>query len=189
MAFLATAVKREVVVVHESIRTEYGILPVGLLVGVVEVDRIVLRYLRDIRITELVHVQPCAETVLLVVGDFFRTVTHRLDTQFGVGEVLRTQHVHLLPAVLESPVRVERDVHLAFPTRLGGDQDHTVCTTATVDSGCRSVLQNLHRLDIIRREELNVRGDHTVHYIQRVVATDSRTDTADTDGSGLTGLT
>ena len=189
MTSLATAVKRQVIVVHECVRIEYLVLPIGLLLGIVEVDRIELLNLHDVGVTEAEHVQPRTEAVLHVIGNLLCAVTHRADTQFGLHKVLALEHIHLFPAILESPVRIEVDVHLAFATGLGSDDDHTVGSTATVDSGGRSVLEDLHRLDVGRRQPFDVTRDHSIDHIQRVVTAQSRTDTADTDGSRLTGLT
>ena len=52
----------------------------------------------------------------------------------------------------------------------GGDDDHTVGTTGTVDGRCRSILQNIHRLDVggIDIRKLSHEGD-TVEHDQRVV--------------------
>ena len=174
---------------HERIRTEHCILPVRLLIRIIEIDRVILADLRDVGVTEFVHVQPRTETVLLVISNFFGAVTHRTDTKFRLRKILTRQHIHLLPSVLEAPVRIETDVDLTFATGLGSDQDHTVRTTATVDSGCGCIFQDFHRLDVRRRQPLDIAYDHTVHYVQRVVATHRRTDTADTDGSAFARLT
>ena len=64
----------------------------------------------------------------------------------------------------------------------GGDDDHTVGTTGTVDSGGRGILQDIHRLDVggvdIRKSAHE--GD-TVEHDQRVVRGSQRALTTDTD--------
>ena len=58
----------------------------------------------------------------------------------------------------------------ALATLDGGDDDHTVGTTGTVDSGGRGILQDIHRLDIggVDIRKLTHEGD-SVEHDQRVV--------------------
>ena len=70
----------------------------------------------------------------------------------------------------------------ALSTLDGGDDDYTVGTTGTVDSGSRGILQDIHRLDV---GGVDVRkGTHegdTIEHDQRVVRSSQRALTTDTD--------
>ena len=68
-----------------------------------------------------------------------------------IAESLRAEHVNLLGHGLECTAHVNVDAGLCTSlTLLGGDQDHTVRSTATVNSGGRSILQNRETLDVVR---------------------------------------
>ena len=102
----------------------------------------------------------------------------------GIGDhvVLRDQ------AGVDAVASVETHLGLAALTLLGGDEDHTVCTTVTVDGGCGSILQDGHRLDIVGVDVGDgslVRG--AVHDDERGGAGAHGTDTADADGRGAAG--
>ena len=62
---------------------------------------------------------------------------------------------------------------------LGGDDDDTVRTTATIDGGCRGVLEDVEALDVLGVDDGQTIGEtfhtlvvhgHTVDHDQRVVA-------------------
>ena len=63
----------------------------------------------------------------------------------------------------------------------GSDDDNAVSTLGTVDSGSRSILQDVHRSDVARRDIRDTRYRHTIDDIQRVVALGQRCTTADTN--------
>ena len=50
----------------------------------------------------------------------------------------------------------------------GRDKDDTVRTTGTIDSSSRTILEDVHRSDLVRRDVVDIIGRHTVHDIQRV---------------------
>ena len=69
---------------------------------------------------------------------------------------------------------------LIFLTALRRDDYHTVGSTGTVDSTCRSIFQNLNGFNVVRREVTDGRTHrHTVNDIERS-STSERTDTTDT---------
>ena len=70
---------------------------------------------------------------------------------------------------VDTKVALIVDLHrLVLLTVLGSDDNHTICSTRTVDGACRSVLQHLDGLDVVRREVANGRTHgHTVDDIQR----------------------
>ena len=81
------------------------------------------------------------------------------------------------------------DRRMAGLTLLGGHEDDTVGTAATVDGGCRGVLQNVDRLDVAGVQRLNAGSrheGHTVDHVERLVALVERTLTADADRTELT---
>ena len=74
---------------------------------------------------------------------------------------------------------VEVDLHLAVLALLGGDDDHTVGSTRTVDRGRGGILQHLDALDVVTVQLVHAGlGGHTVDDVQRVVVV-QRTDTTD----------
>ena len=93
--------------------------------------------------------------------------------------------IHNVISAAGNPVNAEVAliVHLqglVFLTALGRDDNHTVGSTRTVDSTCRSVLQHLNGLDVVRREVTDsCTHGHTVNDIERS-STSERTDTTDT---------
>ena len=85
-----------------------------------------------------------------------------------------------------SPSCAQVNHGLAALTLLGGDHDHTVCSTGTVQRGGGRILQDGHRLDIggvdgVQRTVVR----HTIHNIQRVGHTGHGGDTTDLD-AGVT---
>ena len=63
---------------------------------------------------------------------------------------------------------------LVFLTVLGGDDDHTVSSTRTVDGTGRSILQHLNGLNVVRREVANgSTHGHAINDIQRGGAAES----------------
>ena len=101
-----------------------------------------------------------------------------------LSELLGVEHLHLVRIRLYGHRTVEVHMYLTFLTSLGGDDDHTVGSTATVDRGRGSILQHLDTLDIITVELVHARlGRHTIYNIKRIVVVQG-TDTTDTYGSG-----
>ena len=129
----------------------------------------------------------------LIVCNFLRTIFHRTDTKHEVS-ILNgiIDEIQFLPTVLESPIGIKIDIWfltLRTRTAFSSNQNHTIGTTTTVNGCRRRVFQNLHRLDILGRKERNVRSNHSIHNIKRIVTSQRRTDTANTYRSGLSRLT
>ena len=72
--------------------------------------------------------------------------------------------------------------HVTSLSFLGCNDDDTVCCTHTIDSCCRSILEDCEGLDIAAGEEVDVIHECTVHNIERVCIVTDRTDTADLHG-------
>ena len=78
--------------------------------------------------------------------------------------------MHTVNVRLHSHRRIEVNAYLTLSTFLGGDDDNTIGSTATIDTcGCR-ILEHLDGLDVVRVQLVHTRlGRHTVDDIQRVV--------------------
>ena len=72
---------------------------------------------------------------------------------------------------------------------LCGNHNHTVGTTSTVDGCCRSVLQHLDRLDIVRVEKVEVAHCHAVYNVERTCRSIDGSDTTDDNAHLTTRLT
>ena len=108
-----------------------------------------------------------------------------LTVLLGIGQVVDIL-LNLVDTEVAFVVHLQR---LLFLTALGRDDNHTIGGTRTIDSTCRSVLQHLDGLNIVRREIAN-RGTHghAVDDIQRSLVSVQGTDTTDTNqwvGTGL----
>ena len=105
----------------------------------------------------------------------------------GVGDSI--EHLRDLGRAGEGSTEINREAGLSFLSLLCGDEDDTVCSTGSVDSG-RCVLQDGDALDIIRVQTGHAVTLDTVDDVERGRGTES-TETADMDGrvvtSGLTG--
>ena len=78
---------------------------------------------------------------------------------------------------------------LVFLTVLGGDDDHTVSGTRTVDGTCRCVFEHLNGFNVVRREVADGGSHgHTVDNVERSGAAE-RTDTTNAHRGVGTGLT
>ena len=67
---------------------------------------------------------------------------------------------------------------LAFLALLGGDKDDTVGRAGSIDGSGGGILQYLDTLDVVRVDEVDAAGRHTIHYIKRVRIVDC-SDTSD----------
>ena len=99
------------------------------------------------------------------------------------------QHIGHFSSVLNSPVCVYRYFSGTFGTTFAGNHHHTVGTTGTIDSCCRSIFQYVYPFHIshIQRRQSQV-GRNSVNDNQRVTVVD-RTQTADFNGDIITRLT
>ena len=87
-----------------------------------------------------------------------------------------------LPSHITGIIHMEN--HFVFSIGAGvfsSNNDNTVSTLRTIDSGSSSVFQNVHRCNICRSNIRNRANRHTVHDIQRVVALGQRCSAADTN--------
>ena len=117
-----------------------------------------------------VHVLVVSELVGVVVylGSIAAVVQHSVLI-LPLGVVVNVEHVILLGNLLPAVVGVVADLYLTGLTALGGHQDNTVGTTATVDGGRRSVLQHGDVLDVVGRNVADTVNGESIDNVQRVV--------------------
>ena len=112
---------------------------------------------------------------------------HRGGILLGVGQF------HHRLRVVELSGQVGREVYLhlvALLARARRDDDHTIGRTRTIDRSRGSVLQHLHRLNVVHVQRVQVgRRGHTVDNEQRVLRGVERTDTTDAHRAGAHGRT
>ena len=161
-----------------------------------EVDVVVLAHTGLEHLVEPVGVSAVHELILAGLG-VQRIAAGQRCARVGTGltQVLAVlvgiHHVvdaagNLVPAEISLIVNLQG---LFLLTALGGDDDHTVSSTRTVDGTCRCILQHLDGLDVVRRDVANSgTHGHTVNHVQRSRRTE-RTDTTDTHCGVGTGLT
>ena len=94
-------------------------------------------------------------------------------------ELLGVHHLRGLAEALGRQLIGIADLALALAFA-GGDHHHAVTGLSTVDGGGGTVLQDLHRLDVVRVDAGDGTGESTVHHIQRVGVVVGG-NTADTD--------
>ncbi len=137
------------------------------------------------------HVVVVAHTRLVVqvlpVGVGIVILVQRVLVESGILTHLReggtVHHGILVEHLLEADVAVVAHLgRCALRTLHGGDDDHTVGTTATIDGRCGGILQDVQRLDVagVDIRELSHEGN-TVEHDQRVVAGTQRALTTDAD--------
>ena len=97
------------------------------------------------------------------------------------GIVACREYALLLGNLLPAVVGVVAYLGLSFLTALGGNQDNTVSTTATVDGCWWSILQYGDVLDVVGRYIADGFNGESVYDVQRVVALGDRTTTTHAD--------
>ena len=121
--------------------------------------------------------------------------------------LLSIQIVEFLGDLAPTKGGVITDIVLAVGAFLGSDDDHTVGTTRTIDSGSRNVLQHLDALNIRRIQERQrikrsitglgtstgggriIIDDETINHVEGFVTTRDTITTTDADDAGSTRLT
>ena len=198
-------------IIHASSETlvvRTGTLKGSLLVEVVQTDvisvvgtaatEVHIVILADTRLEHLVEpVGVCAvhEVILAVFTHAVATGQRCATVGAGLSKVVAVlvgihQVVGAAGNLVDTEVALVVELQrLVLLTILRGDDDHTVCSTRTVDSTCRCVLQHLNGLDVVRREvaDGSTHG-HAVNDVQRGCAT-KRTNTTDAHRRVGTGLT
>ena len=88
----------------------------------------------------------------------------------GIAPLRSGQCIHLAGDVACADRTLVADLYTLaiLLTTLRRNHDDTVRTTRTIDSGCGSILQHLHRLNIVRVHQVEVLHYDTIDHIQRV---------------------
>ena len=158
-----------------------GIADDTLLLGVAHVGRVggVLRAATDVQVVVVLEaglardgVEPVCVVAEIVLGGL------------AVDDVMGVHEVGFLGPLGEGDIAIigDRGRCVAF-TGLGGDDDHTVGTARTVDSGCRGILQHVDRGDVLRSHSGQVALD-AIHQDERCKAAHEGRDTTQTDAGG-----
>ena len=98
------------------------------------------------------------------------------------------QRLDLVGHLREAGLDAQADLGVAGLPGLGGDEDHAVGGTRTVDGCRRGILQDLHGGNVVGREKFDVVHRHTIHDIQRVVAAVERGSATHADVQVAAGL-
>ena len=115
---------------------------------------------------------------------FVICLTQPIDIAFSVHHVVRSY------VVLRTDLHVEVNLSLTLLTALSSHEDNTICSTSTIDSSCTSILQDIHRFDIVRVQVAQtVCTDLTVHDNQRRTCTVIACTTTESDRRCRTGKT
>ena len=90
-------------------------------------------------------------------------------------EVFTVHHIVFLRDMTPSHITgiIQPDTHLVGIRGrgvLGSDNNNAVSTLRTVDCGSCSIFQDVHRLDVTRRDIRNTGNRETVHDIERLIA-------------------
>ena len=91
---------------------------------------------------------------LVQIDEFLRGGHSEISVTEGCGSVAGVFHMG------------DRNV-VEVLSALGGDDNHTVGTAGTVDSGSGTILEHVHRGDFIRRDIVDVAYRHSVHNVER----------------------
>ena len=97
------------------------------------------------------------------------------------------KHIEVLSNVSEAQIGTEIHLYIALLTVLGCNQNHTVGSYRTVDGSGSTILQNLHRLDVLRVHAVDI-ARKTIHDIKRFVISECL-DTTNLDAHTGTGVT
>ena len=71
------------------------------------------------------------------------TLPHHLTKFLGI------EHIHLMSIGLYGNTCIEIDFHLTFFATLGGDDDDTIGSAATIDRGRCGIFKHLNGLDVV----------------------------------------
>ena len=112
------------------------------------------------RVAEVGEAQHVQRGGLVAVGEFLAHQDH---------VVLRPEHGRQLPRLGVQVARGIGDARIALASILGGDDDHTVGGSGSVDGARGCILQDVHRLDVARVDVVDVAELHTVHDVERGV--------------------
>ena len=96
-------------------------------------------------------------------------------------KLVRVEHLLLTCQVLQLAVGVEFNLYLTLLGRLGGNNYYTITASCTIDSGERSVLQYVDRLNVGWWDIVDVILLESIYNIQRLVVLSKGSTTTDFD--------
>ena len=102
----------------------------------------------------------------------------RLIVLAGLGDVV----VALQRAGVQAHLRVQRDDGVLLAGALGGDDDHAVRAAGAIQGVGGGVLEDGHRLHVLRVDHVHILDGHAVHDEQGTLPGIDGTETADADG-------
>ena len=119
-------------------------------------------------------------TISQTVGIGVKAVVH-ITLPHHLTELLGIEYFHLVGVGLNGQTGIEVDSYLALLASFGGNDNHTISSTRTIDTSRCGILQYLDALDIVSIELVHtcLRG-YTVDDVERVVVV-QRTDTTNAD--------
>ena len=129
---------------------------------------------------QFVHpVDTCLCTIQIILNC---TLRNTLMVYQSLSILLGAHYFRDMVSIREAEATVESNLSCTSLTGLGLYHYNTICTTCTIDSGRRSVLQNLDALDILRADTLKTcLANNTVNYVEWVVALVNRAGTTYTN--------
>ena len=125
--------------------------------------------------------QVCARIFTILV---FIVLIHHL--MYGLVAIC-IKHIKVLSNLSEAQIGTEIHLYITLLTILGCNQNHTVGSYRTIDGSGSTILQNLHRLDVLRVHAVDIARE-TVHNIKRFVIAECL-DTTNLDAHTGTGIT
>ena len=180
-----TAAEGEAMIAGQTMMTKGLILPIGHFLGMPIVlylgnshHLVLVERLRIARVEILVEVRRD------IGGIAFRLMMRILILHQN--EIIHIEHIvflsHLLPTHIAGIVKMELHLIVRVGVRiLGRDDDNTVSALCTIDSGCGCILENVHRLDVVRRDIRDRAYLETINDVQRVAGLGKGCTTTNTD--------
>ena len=150
-------------------------------------------------------VHPVVGTLILVFCDMVAISTAEAIELGNIVGIGRTEGSGIAPLMEHMTVGIpdfevlrilaNLIIHVVFHGRrtflgsLGGDQNNTISTTGSIDSGRGSILQHIDALNVVGRDIVDRRYLDTVDHIERFIALCDRTTTTNADRHGGSGTT
>ena len=129
----------------------------------------------------LIHIQITIVAEEVCIRRYVIRIIEQSQLILPLCVVVWREHIHSLCYALPAIISIVAHVNLTALTALCCNEDNTVCTTATVNSGRRSVLQYCDVFDVACRNIANALNREAVDDIKRVVTLGDRTTTTHAD--------
>ena len=187
MSLLRTVAHRKIVLLDNA-RTCNLIEPIGITCthcGILVEEHV---HRQRVQHGVTVFVVAPVEVVTQIVVVRIYTIVHR-GLPEGTPPLAGVHRLNLVRIKRGSHTGIEVYLHFTLLTFLRGNDNHTIGSTRTVDTGRGGILQHLNRLDIIAIQLMHtsLRG-YTVNDVQRVVVV-QRSDTTNANGGSTRRIT